>query len=319
MWYTYVMYYYIEEDDFITLPKQERDEIVRENLKERIKDRNKWHKSYLKGQRGKRLYYDKEKLYEETSLDLDIEERKIKCTYTKTLRLEKLFGYLKHLNGRRVLLRDIAWHFAVTKRTIQHDLKWLESNGFITTQKNKSYYGKQTKNSYIVHNEKANLLPCIYTYLNVVILSKPNNEYYILTKTNYKQKDQTNKYTKILDCNFTLPKTRLKLESNINDKSLLLANNIFNEDISNWYKGYIYTSNHKEKKKIVKDIENDEYKNYRIKTMFTLFTVEECKPAPNGYIWLKLKQASRYIKKTYISKCLNNIINNKMGWNISHF
>lgn len=40
------------------------------------------------------------------------------------------------------------------KRTIQSDLRWLENNGFIVTQKNKTYKGKQTKNSYIVNLEK---------------------------------------------------------------------------------------------------------------------------------------------------------------------
>ena len=161
------------------LDKKKRDEIKLENLKERIEEKRKLNRSYLKGQRGVRLYYDETKLYEDDYAERL--ERRVKCVYTRDLRIEKLFGYLKYMNGRRVLLRDIAWHFAVTKRTIQSDLKWLESNGFITTQKNKTTKGKQTKNSYIVHTEKAKYLPCENTFLNVIILSKQNNEFYVLT------------------------------------------------------------------------------------------------------------------------------------------
>ena len=304
---------YIPREYFLEIPREEKERIRRENLKEKIEERKKLNRSYLKGQYGKRLYFDASQLFEETSEELGLEERKLKCIYTKTLRLEKLFAYLKYMNGRRVLLRDVAWHFAVTKRTIQNDLKWLESNGFITTKKNKTTKGRPHKNSYIVHTEKAKDLPCIYTYLNVVILSKQENELYVLTKTNYKPKEQTKRYIKILNCKFTLPSTRLKVENKINDKSLLVANDIFGEDISAYYKGYVYTSNHKEKKKFVKDYEKDIFKNCRIKTMFFLFILNEQKPAPDGYMWLKLSQAGRYIKQTYINKCLNSIIKTYEG------
>ncbi len=196
------MYEYIEKEYFLSLSKEQREKIRRENIKDKIEEKKKLDKSYLKGQRGKRLYFDAHQLFEESSEQLGLEERKLKCIYTKTLRLEKLFAYLKYMNGRRVLLRDIAWHFAVTKRTIQNDLKWLESNGCITTKRNKTSKGIPHKNSYIVHTEKAKDLPCIYTYLNVVILSKQDNKMYVLTKTNYKTKEQTDKYVKILNCKF---------------------------------------------------------------------------------------------------------------------
>lgn len=48
-------------------------------------------------------------------------EGQVKCVYTKDLRLEKLFGYLKYLNGIEILIRDLAFHYAVTERTIQPD------------------------------------------------------------------------------------------------------------------------------------------------------------------------------------------------------
>ena len=89
------------------------------------KERN---KTYLKGQRGKRLYYDYDKRYknefgEYVEYDGDNPEeenltRQVKCVYKKDLRLEKLFGHLKYLNGRKVLIRDLAFRFGVTERTI---------------------------------------------------------------------------------------------------------------------------------------------------------------------------------------------------------
>lgn len=127
-------YGYIEKDTLRNIRLDEKKKELQE-----IKARN---KTYLKGQRGVRFYYDYDKRYinqdgEEVDYDGDNPEeenltRQVKCVYTKDLRLEKLFGYLKYLNGRKVLIRNLAFRFAVTERTIQHDLRWLEINGFLS-------------------------------------------------------------------------------------------------------------------------------------------------------------------------------------------
>ena len=145
------------------IDKEKLRQIRLEEKKEYFEMKKQRNKTYLKGQRGVRYYYDYDKRFinpddndEYSDYDLDALEvqgleRQIKCVYKKDLRLEKLFGYLKYLNSRKVLIRDLAFHFGVTERTIQTDLRWLENNGFITVQKNKTFNGKQTKNSYIYH------------------------------------------------------------------------------------------------------------------------------------------------------------------------
>lgn len=302
-----------DPDDYRYFDRKTKEKIRIEEAKERAKEKKELNKSYLKGQRGVRLYFDKDQLFDEESENIGIEERKIKCFYTRDFRIEKLFGYLKYLKGRKILIRDLAWHFAVTERTIQHDLRWLENNGFVEVQKNKTKKGKPTKNSYIVNLEKEKFLPCENTFLNVVILSKQNNEMYVLTKTNYQAKDQAKKYIPISKCKFSLPQTTLKIETKLNDRSMILANNIFDEDISNEYKGYIFSDNYKIKKRYINEKWDYAYKVCRAKAMFSLFMLENHISAPKGYMWIKLEQANRYIKNTYQNKCLNYVKNSTWG------
>ena len=296
-----------DSENFREFDKKTREKIRIEEAKERAKERKKINKSYLKGQRGVRLYYDKEQLFDKQSQNIGIEERKVKCYYTRDFRFEALFGYLKYLKGKKVLIRNLAWKCAVTERTIQHDLRWLEKNGFIVIQQNKTISGKQTKNSYKVNLEKEKFLPCENTFLNVVILSKHNNEFYVLTKTNYLTKDKAKKYIPISKCKFSLPQTTLKIETKLNDRSMILANDIFGEDVSQGYKGYVYTGNYKIKKRYID--ENLEYsqKICRAKAMFSLFVLDNQITAPSGFMWIKINQVNRYIRQTYQNKCLNYV------------
>ena len=156
-------------------------------------------------------------------------------------------------------------------------------------------------------------MPCENTFLNVVILSKQNNEFYVLAKTNYAQKDKAKKYKPISKCKFSLPQTTLKIETKLNDRSMTLANNIFGEDITDGYKGYIYTDNYKIKKRYIDEKWDYAYKVCRAKAMFSLFVLDSQISAPNGYMWIKLEQANRYIKKTYQNKCLNYVKNRTWG------
>ena len=146
---------------------------------------NKQNKTYLKGQRGVRKYYDYDKL-DELGFDevYDKEkDRPTKCVFTKNLRREKLFAYLKYLNSKKVLVRDLAWKFAVTERTMQSDLKFFVDNGFIERKVNKTHIGRMTKNSYIVNKNKEKDLELNDQYLFVLFITKKDDKYYILTKT----------------------------------------------------------------------------------------------------------------------------------------
>ena len=72
-----------------------------QQLKERMDYIKRRNKSYLKGQYGKRLYYDKTKCDDlDDELDDNDEDeikRPVKCVFTKNLRRDKLFHYLSSL------------------------------------------------------------------------------------------------------------------------------------------------------------------------------------------------------------------------------
>ena len=296
---------------------------------EHFKKKKERNKTYLKGQRGKRLYYDYEKKYvddnyngfENLPNEDDPEtaniERQVKCIYTKDLRLEKLFGYLKYLNGKEISIRDLAFHYAVTERTMQHDLRWLESNGFVTIQKNKNKKGKQTKNSYFVNPEKEKDLPCEDTFLCVAIISKIDNEYYILTETEYTGKRTVhwifNPNWNIEDYEFDLPTMIEKYPDRIDKHSLRIAKEIFDMDLKNQYKGHILTHIQKSKTSMP-DTYGKWYNEYlRDKYIFTLFLLDNVKKQPKGYYWLKLSVAPRRIRERAVSKCIKYIKENILG------
>lgn len=307
-----------------------------EELKERQANIKKRNKTYLKGRYGKRLYYDKDKKYvdnykddydydKEYYLDDDFEEnyedykdpnRQVKCIYTKDFRRNSLFGYLKYLKGKKVLVRDLAWKFAVTERTIQSDLKFLIDNDFIERKINYTYKGKQTKNSYIVNTSKQKYLPYKYTFLSVVFLAKLDNEYYILTKTDYKGRDKSYSspnHKTIKEFTFRLPTIRERYSDNIDNHSQQIANNIFNIDLNNYYKGYIYTDLYKYCIK-TKDRFGFVSKDYhKEKFIFTMFNLHECLECKDGYRWIKLSVAPRRIKYKPHNKCLKHIADNLLG------
>ena len=126
--------------------------------------------------------------------------------------------YRKKIRLKEILVRDLAWKFAVTERTIQHDLRFLEENGFIKTQINKTLKGKRTKNSYIVKKNKEKDLPFENTYLGVCFIVKKDDGIYVLTKTNYKAKELAGiNFKPMNDCYFRLPQVKLKLEKRIDE------------------------------------------------------------------------------------------------------
>lgn len=327
--------------------KKYRQEKIRalKAKQEYIKARN---KTYLKGQRGVRRYYDEDKAFvKEDPYDLSDyidkngylndyddnfekklfrklkkkkkvpieEQRQIKCVFTKDTRRASLFNYFKYLKGKKVLVRDLAWKFAVTERTIQHDLRFLENNGFITIQANKTFKGKQTKNSYIVNLEKQNELPFDNTYLFVCFIGGKDGEYYVLTKTNYKpQEECTRKFKPMQECNFSLPQIKLHLETKLDEKSLNMANKLFNSKLENNYKGYVYSGYY------TKDILHIDWDSYdeldnplrniehrKTRVVYSWFLLDTLLTPPNGYMWIALNGSNRKINHTLTNKCLKKI------------
>lgn len=308
-------YGYIEKDTLRDIRLEEKKKKLQE-----IKARN---KTYLKGQRGVRYYYDYDKRYKNefgdyVDYDGDNPEeenltRQVKCVYTKDLRLEKLFGYLKYLNGRKVLIRDLAFRFGVTERTIQHDLRWLESNGFLSVQTNKTSKGIQTQNSYIVNVEKEKDLPCDQTFLNVMFVSKINGSYYLLTKTDYSGRKQERWDYAIEDCEFEIPGMKERFPDRIGFHSLRIAKEIFAKDLERQYKGHILTHTQKYCYKDVDKNGNLYNERGKDKNYFTLFLLDGQQKPKEGYYWLKLSVASRRIRNRAVNKCIKLIQENIIG------
>lgn len=342
------------DEDMGPLNKEEARKQRISEKKKRLIALKKRNKTYLKGRRGVRLYYDYDKMYWpedpvkkwntfdsydedeedfydeieddefanddkifgdsiigdkiEAAKDLDDynnPNRRIKCKFTKNYRREKLYGYLKYLNGKKVLVRDLAWKFAVTDRTIQSDLRWLENNSFITRVENKTFKGKQTKNSYIVNVDKQKYLPCKNTYLGVVIISKKEDCYYVLTKTNYVDKKYNpKKFIPIKSSKFTIPQIELKNDSKAEHKTMIVLSNIFHEVVSGSYKGEVFTTRFI----IVKKYRDDYYElvinKYKAKMIYNLYFLDEYIESPEGYYWLRLDNSARYVSKTIDNKCL---------------
>lgn len=285
-------------------------------------------KSYLKGQHGKRKYVDYSISHETIYNDIDPYLRdddddwdhkdvfydRIKCVFTRDLRREKLYNFFKYLKGRRVLVRNLAWKFAVTERTIQTDIKYLVDKGVIIVKTNKNLKGKQIRNSYIVNKVKEVDLPCDNTKLNVVILAKENNEYFVLTKTDYKGKDKKYKskdHKTINEYTFTFPTMKETYEDKIDTHSQTIAKELFNEDLSNFYKGHILTDLDKQryiyKSCRAKNYDEDEIrKPQKVKHYFTVFVLESLKQIDNHY-WIKLSVAPRRLRNKSTNKCLKFI------------
>ena len=294
------------EDDY-------RKKIRLKEINEKIQEKKKRNRTYLKGQRGVRRYYDYDKAFAEEydyEEDKPEDERQIKCVFTKDLRRQKLFAYLKYLKGRKILVRDLAWKFAVTERTIQHDLRFLEENGFIKTQINKTLKGKMTKNSYIVNKNKEKDLPFENTYLGVCFIVKKDDGIYVLTETNYKAKElAVTNFKPMNDCYFRLPQVKLKLEKRIDEKSFNVATKILGSKFEKEYNGLIYFGYYDKKTKRI-DYENDckPYIEHRkTKIIFTWFLLTKSIVIPKGFMWIKLDKCNRKIKHTLVNKCLSKI------------
>lgn len=270
---------------------------------------------YLKGQRGVRKYYDYDKL-DELGFDevYDKEkDRSTKCVFTKNLRREKLFAYLKYLNGKKVLIRDLAWKFAVTERTIQSDLKFFEDNGFIERKVNKTHIGRITKNSYIVNKNKEKDLELNDQFLFVVFITKKDDKYHILTKTEYSEKNKTFYRQKVEDFEFELPNIKIENSKKIDKISFAIAKDIFSRDLKDEYKSIVNSNIIKGKFKEIDEYGKTQNEWWKEKDYFSLFVLNEMVKCNSGYKWITLNVAPRRIRSHNQNKGLKYIKDNILG------
>ena len=87
------------------------------------KDRKikKLERTYIKGKRGVKLYYDSAH-YDEYEIDDDYdgeyEKYEVTKIFRKSIRREKLWNYFKYLEGKKIAVENLAIKFGVTERTI---------------------------------------------------------------------------------------------------------------------------------------------------------------------------------------------------------
>ena len=291
------------------------DNNIVKQKQEFLKTTKKQYKTYLKGQRGKRKYYDYDKLDELGFDEIYNKEkdRPTKCVFTKNLRREKLFAYLKYLNGKKVLVRDLAWKFAVTERTIQSDLKFFEDNWFIERKVNKTHIGRMTKNSYIVNKNKEKDLELYYQFLFVVFITKKDDKYYILTKTEYDESNKTFYQQKIEDFEFELPNIKIGNSKKIDDISKRIAEDIFRKDLKDEYKSIVCSNIVKGKLEEIDVFGKKQNEWWKEKDYFALYILKEKYACAYGYKWLTLTVAPRRIRLHNQNKGLKYIKDNILG------
>ena len=98
-------------------------------------------KTYIKGHRGVKLYYDSTH-YDEYEIDDDYdgkyEKDEVRKVFRKSIHREKLRNYFKYLESKKIAVENLAIKFGVTERTIQNDVKFLIDGGYIERQTNKT-------------------------------------------------------------------------------------------------------------------------------------------------------------------------------------
>ena len=229
------------------------------------------------------------------------------------MRREKLFAYLKYLKGKKVSVRDLAWKFAVTERTIQSDLKFFIDNDFIEKQINKTAIGRVTKNSYIVNKNKEKDLELNDQFLFVVFITKKDDKYYILTKTEYDESNKTFYRQRIEDFEFELPNIKIGNSKKIDDISKRIAEDIFRKDLKDEYKSIVYSNIVKGKFEEIDVHGKKQNEWWKEKDYFALYILKEKYDCAYGYKWLALNVAPRRIRLHNQNKGLKYIKDNVLG------
>ena len=273
-------------------------------------------KTYIKGRRGVKLYYDSAH-YDEYEIDDEYdgeyEKDEVRKVFRKSIRREKLWNYFKYLGGRKIAVEKLARKFSVTERTIQNDVKFLIDGGYIEKQTNKTRKGKQSQNSYITIKQYESNVLVKNSYLQVIYLAQKNNEWYVIARTDYDESKVKYKVRNIKDFTFTLPHKEVYSKNNIEEFSIEITEKVFSKNLQDEYQGIIF--NHSSKHRYYKfdDYLHKKPKIKRVKCYFALYKLNEIMPCNKRFRWIKLSIAPKRIRDFKANKGLHYVKKNILG------
>lgn len=276
----------------------------------------KFEKTYIKGKRGVKLYYDSAH-YDEYEYDEDYDGKydkdEVRKVFRKSIRREKLWNYFEYLNERKIGIEQLAIKFAVTERTIQNDIKFLIDGKYIERQANKTIKGKQTKNSYLTIKKYESGILSMYSYLQVIYLGKKDNEWYVLTKTDYDDSKVKYKIRNIKNFTFTLPHKQIYSKNNIDEFAKEITEKAFSENLQEKYQGIVFEHISRHRYYKIDDYLHTKSKIKQIKCYFALYRFSECLPCNKGFRWIKLSISPKRIRDFKVNKGLHYIKQNILG------
>ena len=273
-------------------------------------------KTYIKGKRGVKLYYDSAH-YDEYEIDDDYdgeyEKDEVRKVFRKSIRREKMWNYFEYLEGRKIAVEKLAKKFSVTERTIQNDVKFLIDGGYIERRPNKTTKGKQTKNSYITIKKYGSGILTMYSYLQVIYLAKKDNEWYVLTRTDYDESKVKYKIRNIKDFTFALPHKQIYSKNNIDDFAKKITEKAFSQNLQDKYQGIVFEHISKPRYYKIDDYLRTKPKIKQIKCYFALYQLDECLSCNKGFRWIKLSIAPKRIRDFKANKGLHYVRKNILG------
>ena len=282
------------------------------------KDRKvtKLEKTNVKGKRGVKFYYDSTH-YDEYEYDEDYDGKydkdEVRTVFRKSIRREKMWNYFEYLEGRKIAVEKLARKFSVTERTIQNDVKFLIDGGYIERRTNKTRKGKQTKNSYITIKKYESGILTMYSYLQVIYLAKKDNQWYILSRTDYDEGKVKYKVRNIKDFIFTLPHKQIYSKNNIDEFAKEITEKAFSQNLQDKYQGIVFEHISKHRYYKIDDYLHKKPKIKQIKCCFALYQLDECLPCNKGFRWIKLSIAPKRIRDFKANKGLHYVRKNILG------
>lgn len=273
-------------------------------------------KTYIKGRRGVKLYYDSAH-YDEYEIDDDYdgeyEKDEVRKVFRKSIRREKLWNYFKYLEGRKIAVENLAIKFGVTERTIQNDVKFLIDGGYIERQTNKTTKGKQTINSYITIKKYDSCILTMYSYLQVIYLAKKDNEWYVLSRTEYDESKVKYKVRNIKDFVFALPHKQIYSKNKIDEFAKEITEKSFSQNLQDKYQGIVFEHISKHRYYKIDDYLHTKPKFKKIKCYFVLYKLDELIPCNKRFRWIKLSIAPKRIRDFKTNKGLHYVRKNILG------
>ena len=278
-------------------------------------------KTYIKGKRGVKLYYDSAH-YDEYEYDDDYdgeyEKDEVRTVFRKSIRREKMWNYFEYLEGRKIAVEKLAIKFGVTERTIQNDVKFLIDGGYIERQTNKTTKGKQTKNSYITIKQYESNVLVKNSYLQVIYLAQKDNEWYVIARTDYDESKVKYKVRNIKDFTFALPHKEVYSKNNIEEFSMEITEKVFSKNLQDKYQGIIFDHSSKHRYYKIDDYLHTKPKFKKTKCYFVLYKLDEVIPCNKRFRWIKLSIAPKRIRDFKTNKGLHYVRKNILGWKLQH-